>query len=94
MFIIAGKEKRGHLVEWIEKPCGRASTASLNLKSLSEVHGSSHGEQFEGGLEPPTLFVPQVLSRIALTSPVPRKHFFIKDLKFYEVVRVPDNETC
>ncbi|KAL6342102.1 hypothetical protein AAG906_038582 [Vitis piasezkii] len=71
------KERRGHLVEWVDK----ASFTQLN--KLFKINASKRAHK---------LFIIPIFPRLALPSLVPGEHFVLKDLPFYEVTRLVDSE--
>ena len=90
-----GQERRGCLVEWVEK----ASFTRLN--KLFEVDAVEWAHNFfllnknlQVLIENPKPFIILMFSRLTPPSLVPREHFMLKDLPFYEVARLADSEAC
>lgn len=92
-FVLTSKDRRGHLVEWVEK----SSFAILN--KLFEIDQSewSHSVLFtENNLEVVLTqakpFVISFFPRLAPLTLVLGDHFLLKDLPFYKVTPLTDTE--
>ena len=91
----ASKERRGHLVKWMEK----ASFARLNKLFKIDVVEWAHNvllsrKNLLALIENPKSFIIPVFPQLAPPSLVPSEHFMLKDLPFYEVSCLVDSEAC
>lgn len=85
------KDRRGHLVEWVEK----SSFAPLNkLFKIDQTEWNLNVLLIEKNLRVVLAqvksFVIPLLPRLAPTTLVSNEHFVIKDLPFYEVACLAD----
>ena len=90
-FVHARKNKRGHLVEWVEK----SSFAYLNkLLAINQSKQSYSVLLIEKNLKAVLAwvkpFVIPLILRLAPSTLVSGKHFVLKDLPFYEVAHLVD----
>ena len=88
-----GKERRKHLVEWMEK----ASFTRLN--KLFEIDTSKRAykvflsdKNLLALIDNPKPFIIPVFPCLAPPSLVPGEHFVLKDFPFYEVARLAYSE--
>ena len=94
-FLSAGQEKRGKLVEWVEK----ASFDRLN--SLFEIAATERScetllsaQNLRSVMKEPHPYVLNILPRRLLEEVVVGEHFVLQDLPFYAAVQEVDAQTC
>ncbi|RVW19416.1 hypothetical protein CK203_117330 [Vitis vinifera] len=85
------QEKVGHLVEWVEKD----SFTRLNKLFKIDVSERNHNVLLSDKnlmvlINDPKPFIIHVFPHVAFPSLVASEHFVLKDLSFYEVVRLAD----
>lgn len=90
-----GKDKRGHLVEWVEK----TSFTQLNKLFKIDTFEWNHKVLLSNNnllalINETKLFIIPILPHVASPSLVPNKHFVLKYLPFYEVTSLADSEAC
>lgn len=90
-----GKEKRGRLVEWVEK----ASFVLLN--KLSEItsnernhHTLLSSRNLLAVIREPQFYILPIISRRLSKVVVPGEHYILKDLPFYEEAHKADATAC
>lgn len=91
----AGSSKRGRLVEWVEK------TSFARLKRLLEITTSKKkyqtlllAQNLLAVVREPQPYVLNILPRQLPKVVVPREHFVLRDLPFYEEAREADEKAC
>eukprot|EP00261_Vitis_vinifera_P025961 XP_010659049.2 PREDICTED: uncharacterized protein LOC100255782 [Vitis vinifera] len=87
------QEKVGHLVEWVEKD----SFTRLNKLFKIDVSERNHNVLLSDKnlmvlINDPKPFIIPVFPHVAFPSLVANEHFVLKDLSFYEVVRLADSK--
>ena len=92
-FVRISKDKRGHLVEWIEK----LSFSRLNKLFKIDQSRRNHSvllikKNLRVFLAQAKTFVISLLPRLAPSTLVSGEHFMLKDLSFYEVARFADTK--
>lgn len=87
------KEKRGRLVEWVEK------VSFTRLNKLFEIDTSERNHKVFLSdknllvlIDDPKPFIISVFPHVAPPSFLLGKHFVLKDFPFYEVSRLTDSE--
>ena len=91
--VCPGKDRRGHLVEWVEK----SSFARLNKLFKIDPFERSHSvllteKNLRIVLAQAKPFVIPLLPRLAPLTLVLGEHFMLKDLPFYKVTRLVDTK--
>ena len=89
----ASKERRGLLVEWVEK----ASFARLNKLFKINVIEQAYNvllsdKNMQALIENPKAFIILVFPRLVPPSLVPDEYFMLKDFHFYKVACLADSE--
>lgn len=87
------KDKRGRLVEWVEK----TSFTQLNKLFKIDMSEWNHkvmlsNKNLMALINETKFFIIPILPHVASLSLVPNKHFMLKYLPFYEVTHLADSE--
>lgn len=93
-FVCTGKDRRDHLVEWVEKSSFACLNKLLEIDQAEQNHGLLLIEKnLRVILAQAMPFVIPFFPRLAPSTLVSGKHFVLNDLPFYEIARLATAKT-
>lgn len=88
-----GNERRGRLVEWVEKTSFTRFNKLIEIDAFEWPHKVIMlDKNLQSLIDNPKPFIIPVFPCLAPPSLVPSEHFVLNDLPFYEVARLVDSE--
>ena len=92
-FVHVGKDKWGHLVEWVKKSSFAHFNNFFEIDKSERSHIVLHTEKnLRVVISQAKQFVIPLLPRLAPLTLVLGEHFMLKDLPFYKVTRLVDTK--
>ena len=87
----AGTDKRGHVVEWVEKASFDRLNKLFEITTVERHHQTLlTARNLLAVIQEPHPYITNILPRKLPKQVVPREHFILKDLSFYERARKAD----